>query len=127
MAETLRLQQPPPSPALPHKGGGSLQLGPPILPPGSPRAARYRDRLADGRCDTVVVYVSLTLEIRRGSAICLIPVLLAGWHLGLVPALVAAAAGVLAPAQLFFAPYYSFFVARPGESQSSAVPWWLPR
>jgi two-component system, OmpR family, sensor histidine kinase KdpD len=65
---------------------------------------------------TVVVYVlALTLEIRRGSAIYLIPVLLAGWHLGLVPALVAAAAGVLCSGYFFFAPYYSFFVARPGE------------
>jgi two-component system, OmpR family, sensor histidine kinase KdpD len=65
---------------------------------------------------TLVVYVlALTLEIRRGSAIYLIPVLLAGWHLGLIPALVAAAAGVLCSGYFFFAPYYSFFISRPGE------------
>jgi two-component system, OmpR family, sensor histidine kinase KdpD len=65
---------------------------------------------------TLVVYVlALTLEIRRGSAIYLVPVLLAGWHLGLIPALVAAAAGVLCSGYFFFAPYYSFFVSRPGE------------
>jgi hypothetical protein len=43
---------------------------------------------------TVIAYAMIRyLDIRRGSVIYLIPVLLAGWHLGLVPALVAAAAG----------------------------------
>ena len=42
---------------------------------------------------TLIVYaLTLSLEIRRGSAVYLLPVLLAGWHLGLVPALVAAVA-----------------------------------
>src|ERR1700737_81268 len=65
---------------------------------------------------TLVVYGrTLSLEIRRGSAVYLLPVLLAGWHLGLVPALVAAVAGVLMSGYFFFSPYYSFFVARPNE------------
>ncbi len=65
---------------------------------------------------TVVAYVLVqTLEIRRGSVIYLLPVLLAGWHLGLIPALVAAVAGVLWSGYLFFSPFYSFYVARPNE------------
>jgi two-component system sensor histidine kinase KdpD len=65
---------------------------------------------------TVLVYaLTLSLEIRRGSAVYLLPVLLAGWHLGLVPALVAAVAGVLMSGYFFFSPYYSFFIARPNE------------
>src|SRR5271165_177520 len=65
---------------------------------------------------TLIVYaLSLSLDIRRGSAVYLLPVLLAGWHLGLVPALVAAVAGVLMSGYFFFSPYYSFFIARPNE------------
>jgi two-component system sensor histidine kinase KdpD len=55
------------------------------------------------------------LEIRRGSVIYLLPVLLAGWHLGLVPALTAAVAGVLWSGYFFYAPFYTYFVARPSE------------
>src|SRR4029077_90551 len=47
--------------------------------------------------------------------IYLLPVLLAGWHLGLIPALVAAGAGVLWSGYFFFSPYYSFYLARPNE------------
>jgi two-component system, OmpR family, sensor histidine kinase KdpD len=65
---------------------------------------------------TVVVYaLTQSLEVRRGSAIYLLPVLLAGWHLGLIPALVAAIAGVLWSGYFFFSPYYSFYLARPNE------------
>jgi two-component system sensor histidine kinase KdpD len=65
---------------------------------------------------TGVVYaLALSLEIRRGSAVYLLPVLLAGWHLGLIPALVAAVAGVLMSGYFFFSPYYSFYIARPNE------------
>jgi len=65
---------------------------------------------------TLAVYgLATSLEIRRGSAVYLLPVLLAGWHLGLIPALVAAVAGVLLSGYFFFSPYYSFFVARPSE------------
>jgi len=55
------------------------------------------------------------LDVRRGSVIYLLPVLLAGWHLGLVPALVAAVAGVLWSGYFFFSPYYTFYLARPNE------------
>src|SRR5215470_13181124 len=65
---------------------------------------------------TVVVYaLTQSLEVRRGSVIYLLPVLLAGWHLGLIPALVAAVAGVLWSGYLFFSPFYSFYIARPQE------------
>ena len=65
---------------------------------------------------TLVVYLLIhLLEVRRGSVIYLLPVLLAGWHLGLVPALVAAVAGVLWSGYFFFSPFYSFYLARPNE------------
>src|SRR5262249_16505443 len=54
---------------------------------------------------TLVVYaLTQSLEVRRGSVIYLLPVLLAGWHLGLIPALVAAVAGVLWSGYFFFSP-----------------------
>src|SRR5262249_15910397 len=56
-----------------------------------------------------------SLAVRRGSVIYLLPVLLAGWHLGLIPALVAAVAGVLWSGYFFFSPYYSFYLSRPNE------------
>src|SRR5216684_7853078 len=65
---------------------------------------------------TLAIFVLIQyLDVRRGSVIYLLPVLLAGWHLGLVPALVAAVAGVLWSGYFFFSPYYSFYVARPQE------------
>src|SRR6266487_3689814 len=65
---------------------------------------------------TLFAYVLIqSLDVRRGSVIYLLPVLLAGWHLGLVPALVAAVAGVLWSGYFFFSPYYSFYLARPNE------------
>src|SRR6266508_5417362 len=65
---------------------------------------------------TVVVYaLTQSLEVRRGSAVYLLPVLLAGWHLGLVPALTAAIAGVLWSGYFFYSPFYTYFLARPAE------------
>src|SRR5215475_2272803 len=65
---------------------------------------------------TLVAYVLIqSLDVRRGSVIYLLPVLLAGWHLGLVPALVAAVAGVLWSGYFFFSPFYSYYLARPNE------------
>jgi two-component system, OmpR family, sensor histidine kinase KdpD len=55
------------------------------------------------------------LDVRRGSPIYLIPVLLAGWHLGRIPALAAAIAGVLWSGYFFYSPFYTYFVARPAE------------
>src|SRR5215470_16417338 len=65
---------------------------------------------------TLVSYVLIHyFDVRRGSVIYLLPVLLAGWHLGLIPALVAAVAGVLWSGYFFFSPYYSYYLARPNE------------
>ena len=65
---------------------------------------------------TLVAFLLIRyLEVRRGSVIYLLPVLLAGWHLGLLPALVAAVAGVLWSGYFFFSPYYSYYLARPNE------------
>jgi two-component system sensor histidine kinase KdpD len=55
------------------------------------------------------------LDLRRGSVIYLLPVMLAGWHLGLVPALVAAVAGVLWSGYFFYSPFYTYYLARPSE------------
>src|SRR5207253_8333449 len=65
---------------------------------------------------TVVAWALINyLDVRRGSVIYLLPVLLAGWHLGLVPALVAAVAGVLWSGYLFYSPFYNFYLSRPNE------------
>src|SRR5437773_5224527 len=66
---------------------------------------------------TVVVYgLTQSLEVRRGSVIYLLPVLLAGWHLGLIPALVAAIAGVLWSGYFFYAADYPQLFSRPIET-----------
>ena len=65
---------------------------------------------------TIVTWALIqVLDIRRGSVIYLLPVLLAGWHLGLIPALVAAVAGVLWSGYFFFSPFYNFYLKRPNE------------
>jgi two-component system sensor histidine kinase KdpD len=65
---------------------------------------------------TVVAYLlTRFLDIRRGSVIYLIPVLLAGWHLGLVPALVAAVGGVVWSGYFFYSPSYGDYFSRPYE------------
>src|SRR5262245_36790981 len=65
---------------------------------------------------TVAAYgLARYLDIRRGSVIYLLPVMLAGWHLGLIPALAAAVAGVLWSGYFFYSPFYSYFLARPNE------------
>jgi two-component system, OmpR family, sensor histidine kinase KdpD len=66
---------------------------------------------------TTIVAIALIsyFGVRRGSVIYLLPVMLAGWHLGLIPALVAAVAGVLWSGYFFYAPFYSYFLARPSE------------
>src|SRR5437667_8573838 len=71
---------------------------------------------------TVVVYgLTQSLEVRRGSVIYLLPVLLAGWHLGLVPALVAAVAGVLWSGYFFYFPNYFDYITRPFEILSAIL------
>jgi two-component system sensor histidine kinase KdpD len=65
---------------------------------------------------TVVAWALIHyLDLRRGSVIYLLPVMLAGWHLGLVPALVAAIAGVLWSGYFFYSPFYTYYLARPSE------------
>ena len=65
---------------------------------------------------TIVAYALYRyLDVRRGSVLYLIPVMLAGWHLGLIPAVVAAIAGVLWSGYFFYSPFYSYFLARPTE------------
>jgi two-component system sensor histidine kinase KdpD len=71
---------------------------------------------------TVIAYGLIRyIGVRRGSVIYLVPVLLAGWHLGLLPALVAAVAGVLWSGYFFFAPFYSYFLSRPSEILNLAL------
>ena len=58
---------------------------------------------------TIVAYALVQLVgIRRGSALYLIPVLIAGMRLGMIPALVAAFAGVIGSGYLFLAPNFLF-------------------
>src|SRR2546430_3408743 len=110
-------------------GGGSIIFAPSprSLPGAGGRSVVGMDRvrrelrgsviaLAMVAVTTVVVYaLTQSLEVRRGSAVYLLPVLLAGWHLGLIPALVAAVPGVLWLGYFFFSPYFTFYLARPNE------------
>jgi two-component system sensor histidine kinase KdpD len=65
---------------------------------------------------TIVAFALIRyFNVRRGSVIYLLPVMLAGWHLGLIPALVAAVAGVLWSGYLYYSPLYAYFLARPTE------------
>jgi two-component system, OmpR family, sensor histidine kinase KdpD len=54
--------------------------------------------------------------ILRGSVLYLVPVMIAGYQLGVVPALVTAVAGVFLSGYIYFAPLYSFKVASPQEA-----------
>jgi two-component system sensor histidine kinase KdpD len=54
--------------------------------------------------------------ILRGAVLFLLPVMFAGYQLGLIPALVTAVAGVVLSGYLYFAPLYSFQVASPQEA-----------
>ena len=54
--------------------------------------------------------------ILRGSVLYLVPVMIAGYQLGTIPALVTAVAGVILSGYIYFAPLYSFKVASPQEA-----------
>jgi two-component system sensor histidine kinase KdpD len=54
--------------------------------------------------------------ILRGSVLYLVPVMLAGYQLGMIPALLCAIAGVVLSGYLYFSPLYSFHVASPQEA-----------
>ena len=64
----------------------------------------------------VAVLLREYLGILRGSVLYLVPVMLAGYQLGVVPALLTAVAGVILSGYLFFAELYSFRVASPQEA-----------
>src|SRR5262249_33056064 len=67
---------------------------------------------------TTVVAVLLRhyVGILRGSVLFLIPVMLAGYHLGVVPALIAAVAGVILSGYVYFAELYTSRVTSPQEA-----------
>lgn len=69
-----------------------------------------------GATTAVAVLLREYLGILRGSVLYLLPVMLAGYQLGVVPALVTAVAGVILSGYLYFAQFYSFRVASPQEA-----------
>jgi two-component system, OmpR family, sensor histidine kinase KdpD len=64
----------------------------------------------------VLFFLRHYFGILRGAVLFLLPVIFAGYQLGLIPALVTAVAGVLLSGYLYFAPLYSFQVASPQEA-----------
>ena len=64
----------------------------------------------------VAVFLRYYVGILRGAVLYLVPVMLAGYHLGVIPALVAAVAGVILSGYFYFAPLYTFRVASPQEA-----------
>ena len=64
------------------------------------------------------------LGILRGSVLYLVPVMLAGYHFGVVPALVTAVAGVILSGYLYFAQLYSFRSPRRRRRSTSCCSWW---
>ncbi len=64
----------------------------------------------------VAVLLREYLGILRGSVLYLVPVMIAGYQLGVIPALLTAVGGVILSGYLFFAELYSFRVASPQEA-----------
>src|SRR5579862_3188288 len=64
----------------------------------------------------VALFLRHYVGILRGAVLYLVPVMLAGYRLGVLPALVAAIAGVLLSGYLYFSQFYSFRVASPQEA-----------
>jgi two-component system, OmpR family, sensor histidine kinase KdpD len=63
----------------------------------------------------VAVFLRQYVGILRGSVLYLVPVMVLGYTYGVVPALIAAVAGVLLSGYLFFAQLYSLRLASPQE------------
>jgi two-component system, OmpR family, sensor histidine kinase KdpD len=63
----------------------------------------------------VAILLRHYVGILRGAVLYLVPVMLAGYNLGVFPAIFTAVAGVLVSGYLYFAPLYSFQVASPQE------------
>ena len=64
----------------------------------------------------VLFFLRNYFGILRGAVLYLLPVMIAGYQLGMIPALVTAVAGVFLSGYLVFAPLYSFQVASPQEA-----------
>jgi two-component system sensor histidine kinase KdpD len=64
----------------------------------------------------VAMFLRHYIGILRGAVLYLVPVMLAGYQFGVIPALVAAIAGVLLSGYVYFAQLYSFQVASPQEA-----------
>jgi two-component system, OmpR family, sensor histidine kinase KdpD len=64
----------------------------------------------------VAMFLRHYVGILRGAVLYLVPVMLAGYQFGVIPALVAAVAGVLLSGYLYFSQFYSFQVASPQEA-----------
>ena len=64
----------------------------------------------------VALFLRHYVGILRGAVLYLVPVMLAGYQLGVVPALVTAVAGVVLSGYLYFSQFYSFRVASPQEA-----------
>src|SRR5580700_215434 len=64
----------------------------------------------------VLFFLRHYFGILRGAVLFLVPVMIAGYQLGMIPALVTAIAGVILSGYLYFAPLYSFQVASPQEA-----------
>jgi K+-sensing histidine kinase KdpD len=63
----------------------------------------------------VAILLRHYVGILRGAVLYLVPVMLAGYNLGVFPAIFTAIAGVVISGYLYFAPLYSFQVASPQE------------
>src|SRR6202049_4800661 len=64
----------------------------------------------------VALFLRHYVGILRGAVLYLVPVMLAGYQFGVIPALVAAVAGVFLSGYLYFSQFYSFQVASPQEA-----------
>ncbi len=63
----------------------------------------------------VAMFLRHYVGILRGAMLYLLPVMIAGYQYGVIPALVAAVAGVLMSGYIYFAQLYTFKVAEPQE------------
>ena len=64
----------------------------------------------------IAVLLRHYIGILRGAVLYLVPVMVAGYQFGVIPALVAAVAGVIMSGYFYFAPLYTFQVASPQEA-----------
>jgi len=64
----------------------------------------------------IALFLRHYVGILRGAVLYLVPVMIAGYQFGVIPALLAAVAGVLLSGYFYFAPLYSFRVASPQET-----------